>query len=179
MKTTNNIDLNAFRPMIYSIISRCEPLGGYSDSYEDLFQEACIALCEAYKSYESDKNTKFSSYAYLLIRRRILKKARESVRLKKYEPLSLDAIHDGEFLQLYGINFDANTSRQEINASIRLLSNDFLNKLCELDKTIIQLRKEAATYDEIASSTGLTVKQVDNRLYKIRKMYREFVKQFN
>ena len=38
---------------------------------EDIYQEGMIGLYKAYLTYEKNKNTQFSTYAYMLISRRM------------------------------------------------------------------------------------------------------------
>ena len=45
--------------LIYSIIHKFR-----SKDYDDLFQAGCIGLIKAYNNYNSQKDTKFTSYAY-------------------------------------------------------------------------------------------------------------------
>ena len=36
----------------------------YNASFEDLFQAGCMGVIKAYKNYQKNGNTKFSTYAY-------------------------------------------------------------------------------------------------------------------
>ena len=49
--------------LVYSIINK---FGSYQDK-DDLYQVGMIGLINAYKNFDSSKNTKFSSYAYFYI----------------------------------------------------------------------------------------------------------------
>ena len=64
--------------LIYSIINR------YASRYDrdDLYQVGMIGLIDAYKHYNKDSNTKFSTYAYYYILGEINKYIRENSSLK-------------------------------------------------------------------------------------------------
>lgn len=71
-------DIMDYEKLIYSVIHN------YKNYYdiEDLRQVGYIALLKACKNYSGDKNTKFSTYAYLYIKGEILKYIREDRSIK-------------------------------------------------------------------------------------------------
>ena len=82
--------------LIYSIINR------YSNRYdrEDLYQVGIIGLINAFKHYNKNKDTKFSTYAYYYIFGEINKYIRESSSLK----LSRDLIElNKKIIEVKGI----------------------------------------------------------------------------
>lgn len=64
--------------LIYSIANK---FSGYKDK-EDLFQVGCIGMIEAYKNYNKNENTKFTTYAYPYIFGQIYKYVNEDNSLK-------------------------------------------------------------------------------------------------
>ncbi len=72
----NLIKENEF--IIYSVIKK------YLNYYDkdDLYQVGAIGLIEAYKHYNNNKNTKFSSFAYFYVKGEVTKYIRESNTLK-------------------------------------------------------------------------------------------------
>lgn len=64
--------------LIYSIASK---FTGYKDK-EDLFQVGCIGMIEAYKNYNKNENTKFTTYAYPYIFGQIYKYVNEDNTIK-------------------------------------------------------------------------------------------------
>lgn len=64
--------------IIYSVIKK------YLSYYDkdDLYQVGVIGLIEAYKHYNNNKNTKFSSFAYFYVKGEVTKYIRESNTLK-------------------------------------------------------------------------------------------------
>ena len=70
--------------LIYSIASKFTK---YKDK-DDLFQAGCIGMIEAYKNYDKDKNTKFTTYAYPYIFGEISKYVREDHTVKLSRDMS-------------------------------------------------------------------------------------------
>ena len=70
--------------LIYSIANIYK---GYA-SIEDLFQAGCIGIIEAYKRFDSSKNTKFSSFAYPYILGEISKFVRYDKPIKISKDIS-------------------------------------------------------------------------------------------
>ncbi len=54
----------------------------YYKNKEDLFQVGCVGLIEAYKNFNKDLGTKFSSYAYFYILGKMKKLVREDKNIK-------------------------------------------------------------------------------------------------
>ena len=71
-------ELLDYEGLIYSII------GKYTSKYDrdDLYQVGMIGLMDAYKHYDKNQNTKFSSFAYYYIIGEVNKYLRESSTLK-------------------------------------------------------------------------------------------------
>ena len=55
--------------LIYSLVKKY----GNSNNREDLYQVGMIGLINAYKNFDSNYNTKFSTYAYMYIEGEIKK----------------------------------------------------------------------------------------------------------
>lgn len=177
IKLVNDGDDNAvneliqeFQLMIYSIISSYQlEYGDYLVSKEDLFQEGCIGLIEACKSYVENDNTKFSTYAFVVIERRIqrtffrlLRPYREEFSFDKYEYLD----------RMECFKYD-NVSDNKIKYNTN--PNELLNELkyaTELDKKIISMRIQNYSYKEIAKILNITTKKVDNRISRLKKIYK-------
>lgn len=163
--------LETYKLMIYSIISSYElNYGDYVISEDDLFQEGCIGLFEACKSYKRDSETKFSTYAYVVIERRIQRSFFRLLRPYKKE-FSFDKFvltnhienNNYRILQEKGINYHKdNKDNDEILNNIVYASKE--------DKEIIKLRLQNYTYKEIAEKLKISPKRVDNRITRIKKI---------
>lgn len=71
-------ELLDYEGLIYSIISKYPK----RFDHDDLYQVGMIGLIDAYKNFDSSKDTKFSSYAYYYIVGEVNKYIRESSSLK-------------------------------------------------------------------------------------------------
>lgn len=165
--------INHFSLMIYSIINNYElNYGDYCVPIEDLYQEGCISLIEACKSYIDNKQTKFSTYAYVVIERRI--KRVFSQLIKPYrEEFSLDKPVRSDYMNASYHNYISDKQLKydvEVNEEKELINNlKFLN---ESDKKIIELRMHNYSYKEIANLLNISPKSVDNKIARIRRRYR-------
>lgn len=164
--------IDDYKPMIYSIIRNFElSYGDYVVSAEDLYQEGCIALFEAASSYKYNSKTKFSTYAYVVIERRIqkvffkyMKAYQKEYSIDKYE--YLDRIDGVKVKAVY--DSENNYDNYNINELLKEM-----NFATELDKKIVKLRTENYSYKEIAKILGVTPKKVDNRIVRLKKMWKK------
>ncbi len=146
-------------------------IGDYTIPKEDLFQEASLALYDAVKQYVPDKGMKFSSFAYLVMRRRIQHKYSGYIAVYKREAASLD----NEFRGFDSISafFEDPLERHEMDEKKRVLYR-FIRTLTEEDRKILELRSRAYAYKEIAEELSVPVKRVDNKIARMKKMYRRY-----
>ena len=174
-KIKNNDDdafiemITKYNNMIHSIIRR------YSDKYpyiklskEDLYQEACISLFSACKSYDPSKKTKFSTFAYRVIYCQIGKEVIKTLKVIQNEVMLYDSeesiqhikyIKDNEFVYM------PKHYMNEYVEKIKYLSSE--------DQTIIKMRLSNYSYKEIANRLHITTKRVDNRLAKLKRKWYE------
>lgn len=124
-------------PLIKSII---KPFI-YNNNYDDLYQEAYIALLETIEKYDNKYNTKFSTFAYLNIRWKILK----YINSQHYElSLSVDPL----------------TKEYDV-------FKDILPKLKQENIDIIDLRRSGMTYKEIGDYYNKSTTWAFNRVKHI------------
>ena len=163
-----NTLLDDYRLMIYSIInSQILQRGDYAIDEQELFQEASIALYEAVFSFEKDKNVKFSSYAYLLIRSRIYNLLRHYNHIYKEETYSLDNDHKTEKYSMYKVQDDPIAYHKE--QQFREDLDNFIKNLNRQDKQILLMRGDEISYKDIAEKLDVPVKKIDYRLRVLRK----------
>lgn len=158
-----------YRLMIYSIINNFElEYGDYIVSKDDLFQEGCIGLIEACKSYRENDVTKFSTYAFVVIERRIKRTFFKLLRPYQRE-YSFDKFELFDHIE----SLKAPTISEK---DLTYLTNNIetelekLKYVTELDKEIIELRIQNYSYKEIAEKLNITAKKVDNRIARLKKM---------
>lgn len=157
-----------YRNMIYSIINKFSLRHQYIKlSREDLFQEACISLLEACKTFNPSKKTKFSTFAYRVIYCHLGREVCKIIKVIQNEVCFYDNndnfnaisfVKDNEF------TYSAQYARSNFFESIDFLSFE--------DKTILQMRVDKYSYKEIADKLNITTKRVDNRLNKLRKKWK-------
>ena len=167
--------IDDYRLMIYSIINSYDlNYGDYKVEVEDLFQEGCIGLIDACLSYKDNNNAKFSTYAYIVIERRIrrcfykmLKPYKQEYSYDKIEILDHSSILKIDYLSDNSFNY---LSDDEIEDNF-IDTFKFANKE---DKLIIKLKANDYTYKEIAEKLNITTKRVDNCLNRLKKKYKKY-----
>lgn len=161
--------IDMFHKMICSIINDYNlNLGDYLISFDDLYQEALIGLYEACKNYRYDKNTRFSTFVYVVVKRKVQRFYNQ--QFKKYinESLSIDKFEQLDHLDSFKTNYVYD------NPLSYLKEEEFkngLNNFNDLDRQIIKLRLENYSYLEIAEKLKIDKKKVDNRLYRLKARY--------
>ena len=137
--------------------------------WDDLIQEGMIALKEAINAYQEGREAKFSTFAYLVISRKIKRYSQTYLKIKYYEidcednlvQESMAGYNDNKYkITSETIHYDS----ERINAYRRELK-----KLSENERKIIELRFDNKSYNEIAEKLGLNFKQVDYQIRKIKK----------
>ena len=159
-------------------------------STEDLVSIGTIGLMKAVKTFNPEKNIKLATYASRCIENEILMHLRKVNNIKSEmsfdEPLSVD--WDGNELLLsdiLGTDEDVVYRDLETEVDYNLLDNA-ISKLCEKERTIIELRYGIntiggveKTQKEVADLLGISQSYI-SRLEKriIKKLRREIMKQY-
>ena len=159
-------------------------------SAEDLISIGTIGLIKAVNTFCPDKNIKLATYASRCIENEILMFLRKSNQYKNEisidEPLNVD--WDGNELLLsdiLGTDEDVVYRDLETEVDYNLLDNA-ISKLCEKERTIIELRYGIntiggveKTQKEVADLLGISQSYI-SRLEKriIKKLRREIMKQY-
>ena len=157
---------------------------------EDLVSIGTIGLIKAVNTFCPEKNIKLATYASRCIENEILMHLRRSSKLKMEvsldEPLNID--WDGNELLLsdiLGTDEDVVYRDLETEVDYNLLDNA-ISKLCEKERTIIELRYGIntiggveKTQKEVADLLGISQSYI-SRLEKriIKKLRREIMKQY-
>ena len=157
-----------FDPIIKSIILKIKNGGLYEDDMNDLMQEGRLGLNRAINSYDSSKNTLFSTHAGNCIRNSII------------DFLRVQNTNANKALQ-NAISFD------NIPETIIMLEDEdpekiFIEKetLDNIDKAlnasqkaVYDLYNQNYSYLEMSKKLGKTTKSIDNTLQQIKKIIRE------
>lgn len=142
--------------------------------YNDLFQEGMIGLQSAIDNYKEQKNIKFSTFAFICIKRKILT-AVKLASSKKYsilnESYSLDYQIDDD-----NYDFSNTVYITENNAEDLLVgkeNKEYFNKrineeFTNLEKQVYELRLNDFTNEEISNMLGKSYKSIESTLFRIR-----------
>lgn len=165
-----NIIYENNKRMIYKIINnQVLRKGDYLIDEDSLFQEGSIALYKAVFSYEDDKGMTFTSYAYMVIRMRILTYIRDNMRVYEDEYYSIDNIENVDYYAAMA-NFCVSENPIEYHREQEFEKklSKFVSTLNSEDKAIFELRSDNMSYKEIASRLNINHKRIDNRLRSLR-----------
>lgn len=149
-------------------------------SPDDIFQEGFIGLVKAIKSYDNTKNTAFSTFANLCIRRNIIS-AIKYANSEKFRILNLAIYSNSDlegdwnieniFYQRYSTNFNFETEE----SLITIEQLQFLNynlRLSNFEKKVFKHLLSQYTYIEIAKLLNENTKKIDNTIQRIKKKIR-------
>ena len=161
--------------MIYKIIySFSLENGDYAVDKDDLYQEASLALYSAARTFEEDRNVQFSSYAFMVIRGRIVNALRVYYRTYEQEKYSIDVSERNAGRSIcVSDNPIAYHREQELKENYAC----FIEKLPERDRKILLMKSEDQSYKEIARQLKISEKQIDNRLRALRKKFKTYIEE--
>ncbi len=143
--------------------------------YKDVYAEAYIGLLESIKNYNPNKDASFSTFASLIISRKVIKYVVYKNRKKNVicdNCYSLDYVYDETDVTLTKYLKDYS------NEPLKLISND--EDFCELKNKIKSVLSnfeylvytyliKGWNYKEIALKLNKTNKQIDNTIQRIKK----------
>lgn len=142
--------------------------------HNDLFQEGMIGLQSAIDNYKEQKNIKFSTFAFICIKRKILT-AVKLASSKKHsilnESYSLDYQTDDD-----NYDFSNTVYITENNAEDLLVgkeNKEYFNRrineeFTNLEKQVYELRLNDFTNEEISNMLGKSYKSIESTLFRIR-----------
>lgn len=166
---------DAYYKMMVSIVKSYNlNWGDYSICPEDLLQEAMIALHEACQTYDENIGVKFSTYAYQPIKRHVSKAYRNLMDVYQNETYSYSKFVKGDYSSLMTSSYVSDNPITYM--AKKNMYEEYLEKvenLPEKDRRIIELRIKNYSYNEIAGIMGISSKQVDNRLSRLRRKWKQ------
>ena len=167
--------LDNHRKMIYRLIYNSSlEMGDYAIDADEVFQEASLILYQAVFSFEEDKNVKFSSYAYLVLKSRIKNVFRSYYHIYSEEAYSIDSHEHQDYFLSLAIKEDPIGYHKEQEFRKRL--DRFMNGLSPEDRQILELRGDELSYKEISGLLHISTKKIDNRLRILRKRMGTYLK---
>ena len=170
--------INRYKDLVNIKVSKYYIIGA---EREDIIQEGLIGLYKAIKSYQSDKQNSFKSFASICIERQLITAIKTSNRqkhmpLNSYISLNKDAYEnedDSSNTELEGI-LDANIIEDPLDMITKkeyyqLVENTIEKSLSSFEKKVLNCYIQGESYGEIAQRLETPVKSIDNAIQRIRK----------
>ena len=148
---------------------------------DDIIQEGMIGLYKAVRDYDRQKNVPFASFASLCIERQILTAIKNASR-QKHSPLN-------SYISLSSDDFDAESefflntlagkhtsSPEEMlinNETKSSIETSIEKSLSKMERNVLSLYLNGASYGEIANILNKNEKAVDNAIQRVRRKMSE------
>lgn len=128
---------------------------------DDLFQEGCIALLKAEKTYSENKGVKFETYASTIIRNRI------TDILRRNGENTAGGEIDNETGKRLEHEVDFIEKKEMLDRA--------LQKCTDIERAIWNAYFSGYTYDEIEKIFTANKKKIDNTIQKIKKLVNIYI----
>ena len=164
--------LYEYRYLIDMVIKRVRSeLGDWKVDRDDLFQEGQIALHRAYEKYTGPKEN-FANYAYVSIRRRIIRHITYEFRHFATAEISSDRDIFTDSSIIYHRTAKTSDDPKNIFAlkEKEKLLNRVYDSLDENQKRLIEYRHNGLSYKEMAEAMSVKPKKIDNEIQKIKRI---------
>lgn len=167
--------LSRYRPLIAKLVNKYAQQGYGADASladrQELDEEACIALYHAARFYRAGTHATFGYFARVCIRNRLVSFLRKQKNEEHY--LRVDESNGYAFDGSPAVGGSVLTVEdvgEQVAAkdAFRELFDRFLVSLTEYERRVFHLYVKGSTYKEIAGALGVSVKSVDNAVYRIR-----------
>lgn len=156
--------LERYKPLVISIARRYYLVGADLD---DLVQEGMIGLYKAINSYNSNKNSSFTTFASLCITRHIQSAITKNNRLKN-SVFNIIMNEDDFFITEIWDELQNPEEKIIQRESFSYLKEQIKQKLSSLEKKILKEYLNGKSYDDISKILSIPKKSVDNGLNRIR-----------
>lgn len=137
---------------------------------DELNQEGKIGLYMALKTFDSLRNIKFYTLALSFIKKYMLNYIRMSLSHKN------QIISGSVSLDNIDIKEKNNVALEIEEKELTKLLITFKNDLPFYEANIFELKYNGFKYDDIAKIMDMTKKQIDNKLLKIRKAFKNYLR---
>lgn len=160
-----------YKPMLSEICSKyMQSLKKCGMEFDDLYQEALIALNRAIDSYDYNSSL-FYSYVNICVNRHLSTFYRTSTTKRSSTlnyAISMDyAINDLDDVTIYDVISDNSNVYGDVDISLDVI--DFKNQLSDREAQVFELRWNGFTYKEISKLIDIKIKNVDYYMQKIRR----------
>lgn len=133
---------------------------------DDLVQEGMIGLLAAINSYNSEKGTKFVTYASRCINNSVQTALRKFSRMKDIPQSSIVTLEEDFFEGQVGLSAEDEYLAKE---SVSTLTEVLYEGLSSFENEVLRLYIVGCSYAEIAQKLGKNPKAIDNAIQRIRK----------
>ena len=145
---------------------------------EDIYQEGMIGLYKAIKSFDSEKQNSFKTFANLCIERQLITAIKTSNRqkhqpLNSYLSLNIAAYDDDNDTSLIEV-FNSNTVEDPLETITKkeyykAVEDKIEEHLSDFEKQVLHRYARGESYVSIAEKLDSPVKSIDNAIQRIRK----------
>lgn len=145
---------------------------------EDIYQEGMIGLYKAIKSFDSEKQNSFKTFANLCIERQLITAIKTSNRqkhqpLNSYLSLNIAAYDDDNDTSLIEV-FNSNTVEDPLETITKkeyykAVEDKIEENLSDFEKQVLHRYARGESYVSIAEKLDSPVKSIDNAIQRIRK----------
>ena len=182
IKNQNNVALECLMGRYKDVVSmKASKFFMVGSEKEDIIQEGYIGLYKAVKSYNTEKQNSFKTFAAICIERQLITAVKNSNR-QKHMPLnssvSLNAAayeedENGEttVIEVLDTKKGAEDPLEIITKKeyIDLVEKNIDNSLSDFEKDVLKLYKNGYSYATIADKLKTKVKSVDTAIQRIKK----------
>lgn len=166
-----------YTPLIHKEINRVKKRAiALGVEMADLSQEAMLAFSHAINNFNEQEDTKFMTFATIIIRRKLanyLNKFETKKNKTLGASVSMDAPFDDDgqstFIETIEEAFSNEPLKKMITyETLKEVNRAIKDKLSEKEKVVLQYDLEGKSVSEIADITGLTTKQIYNLIHRAR-----------
>lgn len=146
---------------------------------EDIMQEGLIGLFKAIKSFDTQKQSSFKTFANLCIERQLQTAIKSSMRqkhmpLNSYLSFNASAYEENDDTSLLEVFEQENASEDPLDIVTKKEYYNFVEErieetLSDFEKQVLHRYTNGESYTEIAEKVDAPVKSVDNAIQRIRK----------
>lgn len=182
----NELIFKKYNPIIEYYAKKYLPLvSNKGIDYNDLYQEGLIGLNSAIEGYRDQKDIKFSTFAFICIKRRIFSAIRIASR-KKHSILndsySIEDNINSDNMTYYDVISDDEDNIEDkiINKEMKEEFNKRLNTdLTSFEREVYNLRINGFSYEEIAKALDKTIKSIECTISRIKIKLRKIMEEIN
>ena len=153
-----------YTPIINSVTNKFNQSNNMKIDYDDIKQEANIALYNAIKNYDPDSGALFYTYAVLCINRRLISYCKKNYNY--ISKLGLEYLKEEKMLLYY--DYKDESHYKFLNNYYGGLARDIINMLPDDLSLIFELKYNGFSNKEIANLLDTNSKYIENSVRKVR-----------